>query len=346
MTSHRATIQGRIARVCGVVLAVAALGAKPEEPWEAVRSSLPPVGVAPGAQRMPNRGIMPGIPQAIPQPMPPRLAPGGVVPAGNQVPILPRALPAPPARPAAPKYTSYSMVMPAPHVPRIPGKIGSVEAIGPTAASTPMALAMPTSTRVYVINGVDPFGWGGLAEMTERIRDSGYPDTKFGGWFEVLKFDREIRAAHRQDPGAQFVIIGYSFGVYRAKALANRLSRDGIPVAMVGYIGGDYLRNSTTPVAGGPRIVNVTGDGYLLTGKNLFFNGTNLAGADNVRMPGVRHFSLPKQEQTLNALVSGLNSVSGAWATSQTASGIAGTLVVPESSAATASSPISSSLDR
>ena len=53
------------------------------------------------------------------------------------------------------------------------------------------------------------------------------------------------------------------------------------------------------------------GDGYLLTGKNLFFNGTNLAGADNVRMPGVRHFSLPKQEQTLTALVNGINSVSG-----------------------------------
>jgi hypothetical protein len=342
MMSHRATIQGRIARVSWVVMAIAALGAAPQEPWETVRSSLPPVGAGPGAQRMPNRGIMPGIPQAIPQPMPPRLAPGGVIPAGNQIPVPPPALPARPASKNA--STSYSMVMPAPSIPRIPGKIGSVEAIGPTAASTPMTLAMPTSTRVYVINGVDPFGWGGLAQMTERIRESGYPDTKFGGWFEVLRFDREIRAAHRQDPGAQFVIIGYSFGVYRAKALANRLSRDGVPVAMVGYIGGDYLRNSTAMAqAGGPRVVNVMGDGYLLTGRNLFFNGTHLAGADNVRMPGVRHFSLPKQEQTLSALVSGINSVSGGgWVTPHTASGIAaGSVVVPTPSTTTAASPIS-----
>jgi hypothetical protein len=238
------------------------------------------------------------------------------------------------------------MVMPAPS--RVPGRIGSVGAIGPVAAMAPAHTYAPTSTRVYVINGVDPFGWGGLAEMTERIRQSGYPDTRFGGWFEVLKFDREIRAAHRADPGAQFVIIGYSFGVYRAKALANRLSRDGVPVAMVGYIGGDYLRNTTgLQATGGPRVVNVMGDGYLLTGKNLFFNGTNLAGADNVRMPGVRHFSLPKQEQTLSALVNGINSVSGgAWATSQTASGLAGGVVVPEVPAIKASSPISSALDR
>lgn len=338
MMPHRATIQGGIMRVGAILTALAALGAAPPETWETVRSSLPPIGAAPGAQRTPNRAIVPGIPQ----PVSARPA-SSLIPAANQAPIPPAAMPAQPV-PAR----SYSMVMPAPHIPRVPGRIGSVEAIGPIAASMPPAMAMPTSTRVYVINGVDPFGWGGLAEMTERLRDSGYPDTKFGGWFEVLRFDREIRAAHRQDPGAQFVIIGYSFGVYRAKALANRLSRDGVPVAMVGYIGGDYLRN-TTPLqaSGGPRVVNVMGDGYLLTGKNLFFNGTDLAGADNVRMPGVRHFSLPKQEQTLNALVNGLNSVSGgAWATPTTASGLAGGTIAPVHPTTSAASPISSSLDR
>jgi hypothetical protein len=43
----------------------------------------------------------------------------------------------------------------------------------------------------------------------------------------------------------------------------------------------------------------------------MFFNGTDLKGADNVRMPGVRHFSLPRQEQTLNALVNGIHTASG-----------------------------------
>jgi hypothetical protein len=135
--------------------------------------------------------------------------------------------------------------------------------------------------------------------------------------------------------------------VYRARAIANRLTRDGIPVAMVGYIGGDYLRNTPSNMPGGTRVVNVTGDGYLLTGRNLFFNGTELSGADNVRMPGVRHFSLPKQEQTLSALVSGINSATGGgWtgpAVAGSASGVpagiaVGSEVIPQPT--TASSPI------
>ena len=87
-------------------------------------------------------------------------------------------------------------------IPHVPGKIGSQAALGPPTATT-YSQPLPTgNTYVYVINGVDPFGWGGLSQMTERIRDAGYPDTKFGGWYEVLRFDRQIRAMHRQDPGA------------------------------------------------------------------------------------------------------------------------------------------------
>src|SRR5205823_5905480 len=147
-------------------------------------------------------------------------------------------------------------------------------------------------------------------------RDSGYPDTRFGRWYQSGRFEREIRQLHAQSPGTPVVIIGYSLGVYQAKAVANRLTRDGIPVAMVGYIGGDYLLNTqASRQYGDARVVNVTGDGYLLTGKNLFYNGTNLSGADNLRMPGVKHFDLPKQEQTFNALVNGLNSATGGQAT-------------------------------
>ena len=32
------------------------------------------------------------------------------------------------------------------------------------------------------------------------------------------------------------------------------------------------------------RVVNVTGNGYLLTGRNLFWNGTELTGAANGRL--------------------------------------------------------------
>ncbi len=305
--------------------AVASLGASPPEPWEAARKSLPPVTVAP------NFPIPPAAPVPMPMPkaMPPRVD-RAVVPASNPTPMTM------PSRPAAPAIPT-PMVSP------------SVPAAPPLVSNIPNLAAAPNA-RVYVINGVDPFGWGGLSQMADRIRESGYPDTKFGSWLQVLKFDREIRAAYRQDPSTPVVIIGYSFGVYRARALANRLSRDGIPIAMVGYIGGDYLRNTPSNVPAGMRVVNVTGDGYLLTGKNLFFNGTELSGADNVRMPGVRHFSLPKQEQTLNALVSGINSATGSgWSMPAVATGpsgipgsiAAGSEVIRQPRTTSASSPIS-----
>lgn len=296
MKSHRESSRIRASRILCGVLAIAALGASPPEPWETARRTLPPVAVAP---------IFPVPPAApVPMQMPPRID-RAIVPASNPAPMM---MPAQPVAPNAIPAPARLAPQPVPAVPNI---------------------ALPNA-RVYVINGVDPFGWGGLSEMADRIRESGYPDTKFGAWYQVLKFDREIRAAYRQDPNTPVVIIGYSFGVYRAKALASRLSRDGIPVAMVGYIGGDYLRNTPSNVPAGMRVVNVTGDGYLLTGRNMFFNGTELTGADNVRMPGVRHFSLPKQEQTLNALVNGINSATGSgWsmpAVATSPSGIPGSI--------------------
>jgi hypothetical protein len=314
MKWHRGSGRAGVAKVWVAVVAVASLGASPPESWEAVRPSLPPVTVAPN---LPPPAAMP-----LPMPMPPRppvLTPPrvdrAVVPAGKQTPGLPAMMP---ARPATPTPTpAIPAPLPAPSKPM-------------TISPAPVAVADITSfavpnTRVYVINGLDPFGWGGLSQMADRIRDSGYPDTRFGRWYQSLRYEREIRQMHRDDPSAQVVLIGYSLGVYRAKAMANRLTRDGIPVAMVGYIGGDYLRNTPSSTPGGVPVVNVTGNGYLLTGKNLFFNGTEISGADNVRLPGVNHFGLPKQEQTLNALVNGMNAATGRGWSVPSASGVAGT---------------------
>jgi hypothetical protein len=55
-------------------------------------------------------------------------------------------------------------------------------------------------------------------------------------------------------------------------------------------------------------VVNVTGIGFYPTGRNLFFNGSDLSGADNVRLPNARHMTLPRQEETYQALVNGMQS--------------------------------------
>jgi hypothetical protein len=60
-------------------------------------------------------------------------------------------------------------------------------------------------------------------------------------------------------------------------------------------------------------VVNVRGDGFLLTGRNLFFNGTDLTGATNVSLRGTRHFGLPGHPDTFTALHQGINSATAAY---------------------------------
>ncbi len=161
--------------------------------------------------------------------------------------------------------------------------------------------------HVYILDGFDPIGASGVTQLGEQLRNAGLPATQVGGWYRAWAFEREIRALHAADPTARFALIGYSAGTYAARAAANRLIRDGVPVAVVGYIGGDYLRDTEeTRVVGARQVVNVTGDGYLLTGRNLLFNGTDVTGARNVRLVGTRHYSLPTHPDTFAKLYSAL----------------------------------------
>jgi hypothetical protein len=186
----------------------------------------------------------------------------------------------------------------------------------PAVPTTPVtqAAAMPSNVRVYVLDGVDPTGSAGMEKLAARLRMSGYPNTKYGGWYEARWFEWQFRREHAKDPSLQSVWIGYSAGTYTARGAANRLTRDGLPVAMVGYVGGDYLTDTPESRPGNVPVVNVRGDGYLLTGKNWFWNGTELTGANNVDLRGTRHFDLPRHPQTGAALINGLNAATGAGA--------------------------------
>lgn len=158
-------------------------------------------------------------------------------------------------------------------------------------------------TYVYLLDGVNPLGAARLQELGDHLREAGFPDTRVGGWYRVWEFEREIREVHAADPTARFALIGYSAGAYRARAAANRLLREGVPLAVVGYIGADYMFDTAdAQVIGAGRVVNVTGDGYLLTGRNLLFNGTEVFGARNVRLVGTRHYFLPTDPQTFAIL--------------------------------------------
>ncbi|MBX9583290.1 MAG: hypothetical protein K2X87_23560, partial [Gemmataceae bacterium] len=190
--------------------------------------------------------------------------------------------------------------------------VAAAAATAPVAAVAPPLAAVPArpNLRVYVIDGADPFGFANTRGLADRLRGAGYPDTHYAGWLRAGRVEREIRAAHAADPAARFALVGYSTGAVAARNVANRLVRDGVPVALVGYVGGDYFSDSAaTRAAGVGRVVNVTGSGHPLTGRNLFFNGTDITGARNLRLDGTGHFSLPQHPATLATLEAELAAV-------------------------------------
>jgi hypothetical protein len=182
-------------------------------------------------------------------------------------------------------------------------------------AGEPSPVQAPTPsdgsrTRVYIFDGLNPLGLARVNRLADRVRESGLPQTQVVRWNSAWKVEQEIRASYASDPDIQVALVGYSAGTYAARRLANRLLSSGVPVAVVGYVGGDYLSDTpSTRVSGAGRVVNVTGDGYLLTGRNLFFNGTQVSGAVNVRLGGTRHYGLPTHPTTVATLLDALSSV-------------------------------------
>jgi hypothetical protein len=187
--------------------------------------------------------------------------------------------------------------------PAVPGlPVRAVTLAPPVAVGAAWAPAPAARLRVYILDGVNPVGLAGVGQLAERLRRSGFPRVEVGGWYSAATFEREIRATYAADPTARFAVVGYSFGTYPARSLANRLAQSGVPVAVVAYVGGDYLSDTpATGVPGAGRVVNVTGDGYLLT-----FNGTEVSGASNVRLAGTWHYALPTHPSTFAALYAAL----------------------------------------
>ncbi len=167
-----------------------------------------------------------------------------------------------------------------------------------------IAHRLQENTVILVVNGGDPLHLADADAFARQFRTEGYPHAQVAEWHQEHAIEQAVREVHRDEPGARIVLIGYSLGAYCVRDIANRLNRDGIPIVMVGYIGADYLADTTdSRLEGVARVVNVTGDGHVLTGKNLFFNGTEVTGARNVRLAGTRHFDLLNHPEAFGVML-------------------------------------------
>jgi hypothetical protein len=119
--------------------------------------------------------------------------------------------------------------------------------------------------HVYVLGGIDPFGWADLPRFIATIRSWGYRHVSLAGYGQARRFERDIRRVHAANPHARFAIIGLSAGAVTGQWLTWRLLGDGVPVALLVYLDGKWVSRSwpAERVAPPPRTVNVIAPCYL-----------------------------------------------------------------------------------
>jgi hypothetical protein len=171
--------------------------------------------------------------------------------------------------------------------------------------------ASPCASRehvfVYLLNGLDPLGLGDLRGVAEAIRGWGFPHTHYGQFFHYRRFQADIECVHATDPGARFVIIGFSAGAIAGQRLTWELLRHGVPVHLQVYLDGKWVRRSwpEDEVGPPPPTVNVIAPGYA-------WSAASLPWAQNLCLTEGWHFGAPTNAQTLDLLACRLNAIAAA----------------------------------
>jgi len=154
----------------------------------------------------------------------------------------------------------------------------------------------------FLINGLDPCYAGNLNGVAAYFRSIGFVNTDSYQFPSTHKVRKQIEAIRCCDADARIVLLGYSLGANYARRVANDLQSDGIFIDCLIYLGGDTVFNTAKSKPGNVgEIVNITGHGMIFLGRNLYFKGDTIDGADNYRL-NVRHITLPAQAEVINII--------------------------------------------
>jgi len=156
---------------------------------------------------------------------------------------------------------------------------------------------------VFLINGCDPLYLANLNGLCAYLQALGFAHAEVGQMTASTAFRNKILHLRACDGHARIALLGFSAGAYCAQAVVQTLKKENVSIELLIYLGGDMIQDGDrSRPENVHRIVNITGHGTSLFGYGLFFNGTALCGARNVRLPA-RHFALPSQPQTIEILV-------------------------------------------
>ncbi len=94
--------------------------------------------------------------------------------------------------------------------------------------------------RVYVffLNGLDPVNYGNLTGIRDYVQDLGFHKTYYGQLYHASYFANEIRTIHKQEPDAQFVLVGFGRGARKIRSVAAGVNAEGIPIDLMVYLDG------------------------------------------------------------------------------------------------------------
>lgn len=196
----------------------------------------------------------------------------------------------------------------------------------PVAQCVESCRAVPQDCRdhvhVVLINGLDPLYVGNLAGARGYLQQLGFSKIYFGQLYDWWWFKSKIRSAHREDPCARFVIVGYSWGASMAHSLAWAVQDEGIKIDLMMYLDAvAFCRKFHHRPQNVCRVLNITSFSMLC--------GVPPEGAVNIRESDVWHFGPPTHPRTLEALAANLVSLAVATETPEAqsipqAAGVAG----------------------
>jgi hypothetical protein len=156
---------------------------------------------------------------------------------------------------------------------------------------------------IFAVNGMDSLCLGNFNGLCEYLREQGFANTYFGQLYSCAHFSSRIRQIRQEDPDSHIVLIGFSCGCNVAKGITNSLNSDGTRIDLLVYLAGDYITNSPSSYPSNVgNVLNIRGNGYLLSGGSLFFCGADIDGARNCTLD-TRHMLVPSRPETLELLM-------------------------------------------
>jgi hypothetical protein len=98
--------------------------------------------------------------------------------------------------------------------------------------------------HVFVVNGFDPFDFGGTGDLRTTLNRLGFNKVYSGQFYHAGGFADEIKELAAADPNARFVIVGVGAGVDAAVSLAETVADSGVTIDLLASVDSPFWSNA------------------------------------------------------------------------------------------------------